>query len=297
MYDDDSGGCVSYLAKSEPCTRNTGGDAGHCLRGRQSTTLNRFMISQFTKRVWSKYSRLFSEQMANDLSNSTNELNDGTVNPCIVSLSIGHFEEKANKFLETVLRRARSSTLQFKRVCCIILKFAECCTGETNYMRFLRYDFYKLVVAAFVLSVSNTHGDFGDKMAKREEIYNFYAKITGLSMDEVTNCCSIVRPVLILQSRHQRKFLRLRQHQEQQQDDEPRSSGSGDMSSYNHENRNPNCFMINLKSSRGCGIEQSAGANSNASGDTDDKGYVLVSEIEQFDQVGKKMVLDYFRVV
>lgn len=290
--DDDSGGCSSGLGKSGRSTRNIGGDAGHSLHGRQSTTLNRFMISQFTKSIWSKYSNLFSEQMANGSSNKNIELSEGTLYPGTMSPSMGHFEEKASKFLETVLRRARSPTLQFKRVCCIILKFVEYCTGEINYMRFLRYDFLKLVVAAFVLSVSNTQGDFGDKMAKREEIYNFYARITGLSMDEVTNCCSIVRPVLILQSRHQHKFLRLRQQQQ-----ELRPSGSEGMGPYDTENRSPDSFMIDPRSFRGCGIEYSAGANSNSGGDTDDNGYVLGSEIEQFNQIGKKKVLEHFRVV
>lgn len=197
--------------------------------------LNNFVISHFVKSTLEKYAHLFE---------TSKEL-----------------EKRAIKFLESLLRRAHSTRLQFKTVCCIVIKFLEYSSQGgsqgINFMRYLHYNFLKLVVAAFVLSVPNRQGDFGDRLAKRDHCYAFYSSITGLSLDEVTSCSSIVRPVLIQQSRHQHKLRREQDISEM---------GILRESTYLGD----------------CGMED---------------GYILGTEIEQFDRLGSRIVQEYFNVI
>lgn len=143
-------------------------------RKKQFLLLNRFLISHFIKDILNKYSHL-------------------------LNIEDDNFDSKAVQFVETVLKRAHSSRLQFKTVCCIVTKFLKCCNNNvrSNYMEFLKYDFLKLIVAAFVLSVPNRTNDYGQRLITRDYCYTLFSKITGLSLDEVTNCSSILRAVLI----------------------------------------------------------------------------------------------------
>ncbi|GAV55027.1 hypothetical protein ZYGR_0AS03500 [Zygosaccharomyces rouxii] len=144
-------------------------------RRKQFLVLNRFLISRFIKETLDKYSHL-------------------------LNIEDDNFDSKAIQFMETVLKRAHSSRLQFKTVCCIVTKFLKCCNDNntgSNYMKFLRYDFLKLLVAAFVLSVPNRTNDYGQRLITRDHCYALFSRVTGLSLDEVTNCSSILRAVLI----------------------------------------------------------------------------------------------------
>ncbi|GAV50120.1 hypothetical protein ZYGR_0S02540 [Zygosaccharomyces rouxii] len=145
------------------------------LRKKQFLVLNRFLISHFIKETLDKYAHL-------------------------LNIEDDNFDSKAIQFMETVLKRSHSSRLQFKTVCCIVTKFLKCCNENimgSNYMRHLKYDFLKLVVASFVLSVPNRTNDYGQRLITRDHCYALFSRVTGLSLDEVTNCSSIVRAVLI----------------------------------------------------------------------------------------------------
>ncbi|AQZ10707.1 YPL039W [Zygosaccharomyces parabailii] len=202
---------------------------------KQSLVLNRFIVSHFIKGTLKKYAHLFETSI--------------------------ELEKRAIMFMETLLRRAHSTRLQFKTVCCIVIKFLEYSSQEgaqgTNYMRFLHNNFLKLLVAAFVLSVPNKHDDFGERLAKRDDCYAFYSRVTGLSLDEVANCSSIVRPVLIQQSRHQHKLRR-------------------------EQNVTEMGILRGSTYQGDCGMED---------------GYILRTEIEQFDRLGYKMVQEYFNII
>lgn len=147
---------------------------------KQKVVLKKFMIAQVTKGIMQRYASLLVTMPSDD---------DNTI--------IGTNHLKTTKFLEIILHRAKSSHLQFKKVCCIVIKFLDCCSKETNYMKFLKFSLHKLFVAAFILSVPNVVGDDRDRITTRDETYHLYSQITGLPLEEVINCCSIVRPVLI----------------------------------------------------------------------------------------------------
>lgn len=154
------------------------------------------MIAQVTKGIMQRYASLLVTMPSDD---------DNTI--------IGTNHLKTTKFLEIILHRAKSSHLQFKKVCCIVIKFLDCCSKETNYMKFLKFSLHKLFVAAFILSVPNVVGDDRDRITTRDETYHLYSQITGLPLEEVINCCSIVRPVLIRRSRQQRRQMLSRREQ------------------------------------------------------------------------------------
>lgn len=144
-------------------------------RKKQLLNLNRFLISHFVKEALNKYKHLLNFEGDN-------------------------FELEAIQFIETVLRRSHSTRLQFKTVCCVVLRFLRCCDDNSkgsNYMKYLKYNFLRLLVAAFVLSVPNRTNDYGQRLMTRDYCYTLFSRVTGLSPDEVTNCSSIVRAVLI----------------------------------------------------------------------------------------------------
>lgn len=154
-------------------------------RKRQTTSLTKFMIRQFFKGIKKQYSDVF-----------LHDLNVDTL----------------SKFLEILMRRVRTNKTQFKRACIITIKFLEFCLADTQkkLMEFLNYDLKKLLISSFVLSV--TEDDFtniaDNVVMKRNDTYKLFAKATGLSISEINNCCCIVRPVLIKESRHQYTLIR-----------------------------------------------------------------------------------------
>lgn len=160
----------------------------------QTAQLSKFMVRQFVRGVKYKYIHLLIPDASIGLSTTK------------VLTSID--DNKLATFMEIMIQRSRAHILQFKRVCCIIIKFLECCEAETNYMRHLKFNLNKLIVAAFVMSVINSGVTEGDKIIQRENCYKLYSKITGLTIKELTNCCSIVRPVVVRRSRRQNALLR-----------------------------------------------------------------------------------------
>lgn len=159
----------------------------------QRTVLSSFMVRNFLRGIFLKHVHLF---IPDNEQGAVAGMQDGM-------LQLNFDRKKSAHLFEMILKRARSTVLQFKRVCCIIIKFLECCKNETNYMRHLRYDLHKLIVAAFVLSVPNVSHNDGNRILIREKSYSLYSKVTGLSVAEITNCCSVVRPVIMRRSRKQ----------------------------------------------------------------------------------------------
>lgn len=293
---------------------------------KQKMVLKKFMIAQVTKGIMQRYASLLVTIHSD--------------NTTIIGLNY----LKTAEFLEIVLHRANSSHLQFKKVCCIVIKFLDCCLKETNYMRFLKFNLQKLFVAAFILSVPNVVGDDRDRITTRDGIYHFYSKITGLSLEEVINCCSIVRPVLIRRSRQQRKqmlprrdqnsyFSRgtfmnphspaspslptngtvndalvhthaysLQDHSDGEDYDRRVEHGEGnsleaDTGTYRHTTfiaATPN--VLHSRSLMECGIEPAQIVDSTESS-SQSNGYVLGTELREFNNMGKKLVHDSFRVV
>lgn len=312
----------------------------------QSIVLNKFMTQHFSKGILFKYSRFFiPDDKVSNVDYIRNHLN----------------YDKSAKFLEVMLKRARSTKLQFKKVCCIIIKYLECCNNETNYMEYLKYDFHKLIVVAFILSVPNVHGNEGDKITKRNIIYKSYSRITGLSVQELTNCCSIVRPVLIRRSRKQYDALRPKQENTHSftrriNNDSGDSASDNDIfenhgftfdaNSMNRDDRN-NGFSISrnpwdlfpsassLSASTSSLYDQTSNQLDDTQGDyhhhfnppssvdvqsniitgsptlagscepgalglhdtAGSNGYILPAELEQFNEMGKKLVLECFTVI
>lgn len=143
--------------------------------------LNNVVVDQFIRCLYSKYSPIIGN---NDAS--------GMIH-----------------FFKIMSLRVKINKLQFKRICCIIIKFMECCKHEMNYMQFLKYSMKRLIVTAFVLSVPNTGTDEAERSMIRDDIYALYSKVTGLKISEIVNCCSIIRPILIRITREQYKASRL----------------------------------------------------------------------------------------
>ena len=170
---------------------------------KQHMILNSFMIKNFVRGIMLKHVYLFIPD--NNVSTGSTVMNGINRNGI---LKLNFNKDKTSFIFETILKRANSTVLQFKKVCCIIIKFLECCKNEANYMKFLKYDLHKLIVAAFVLSVPNVDNHEGNKITNRESCYKLYSKISGLSVEEITNCCSIVRPILIRRSRKQNNSSR-----------------------------------------------------------------------------------------
>ena len=332
---------------------------------RQRATLNNFMIRNFLRGIFLKHVYLF---IPDNEQSSVAGLHDEMLHL--------NFDRRKTAFLfEMILKRARSTVLQFKKVCCIIIKFLECCKNETNYMRYLQYNLHKLIVASFVLSVPNVSHNDGNKILNRETSYNLYSKITGLGVNEITNCCSIVRPVIMRRSRKQHEqgsraanhmmqsnghspqvgtpgsvshpghgvlglnsddsrdgdmsynqFLEMAQRnidihsvnynigttfplQNHQDDDALLSqtsypySSSSDSSSYQQPLRLPNGERYNISMlhelhNADVNKAQSRNHSHNRSERVQlSNGYVLSTEIEQFNQMGKQLVTESFQVV
>ncbi|QLG71799.1 hypothetical protein HG535_0C01480 [Zygotorulaspora mrakii] len=206
-------------------------------------SVNKFMVWYFTKNILSNYSRVFLS------SGSTTE---------------AEYENKVSKILETILKRAQSTNLHFKKICCIVIKFAESCNADTNYMKFLKYDFLKLLVVSFV---------FTDR---RKGIldFNLYSRITGMPVEEIKNCCLIVRPVLMKHRGPKNETV---------VDGTPGTIGTRQLLD--------------------CGIEQSAGTISvedrktNGIVSVEESGVeVHESDIENFNKMGIKMVKEYLNL-
>lgn len=163
----------------------------------QTAQLSKFMVKQFVRGVKYKYIDLLipNDNIGEDTTSIFDAINDN----------------KLSAFFETMLKRSQAHNLQFKRICCIIIKFLECCEAEVNYMKYLKFNLNKLIVSAFIMSVVNTGISEGEKIIQREQCYNLYSKITGLSVKELANCCSVVRPVVVRRSRRQQLLLRRNQ--------------------------------------------------------------------------------------
>lgn len=111
-------------------------------------------------------------------------------------------------FMETILTRSQISRGQFKQVCCLLMKFMNCCHTEYNYMRHLRFNVNKLIVVTFILSEPNTSATDIHRLVRREQCYEKYARITGLTTKELTQCCSIVRPIIVRKAKLQKLRIR-----------------------------------------------------------------------------------------
>ncbi|KAH7581815.1 hypothetical protein J7295_04601 [Nakaseomyces glabratus] len=165
---------------------------------RSQLELNKFLIHKFLKSVLAKYSLLLQPSPpGNDLASLC-------------------------RIFEGILIRVRGNRAQFKKVCCIIIKFLECCHNEYNYMQFLKHDLKRLLVTAFVLSVPNNGTDEAERSIIRDKIYTCYSNVTGLKEEEIINCCSITRPILIRRSREQYKAIRYKQMKDARRERDPR---------------------------------------------------------------------------
>ncbi|CAI4036834.1 hypothetical protein SMKI_16G1320 [Saccharomyces mikatae IFO 1815] len=299
----------------------------HLSMKKQKIVLMKFMVAQVTKKIMQRYASLLVTMHSDDTSNT------------------GSNHSKTARFVEIILHRAKSSHLQFKKVCCIVIKFLDCCLKETNYMKFLKFNLHKLFVAAFILSVPNVVGNDRDRITTRDETYHSYSKITGLSLEEVINCCSIVRPVLIRRGRQQRKQMLSRRDQHSYFSRSAfMNSHSSSASSFFSRNRSANDLLVhtnaysfpnhsdeedhnrrwehgeansmeenagtyqqttfipdtpNVLHSRSmieCGIEPMQTVDSSElSGQSN--GYVLRAELQEFNNIGKKLVQDSFRII
>lgn len=233
-------------ARNEMTQENKIYGAYNHAESKQRASVNRFMVHYFCRMILNKYSHVFFEPGRN------------------TSLAIAGYEKKVRIFLETVLKRARSSKFHFKKVCCTVMAFAERCNGETNYMRFLRYDFLKLLVASFVFTDDRKEG----------HDFTLYSSVSGMTVAEIKNCCSIIRPNLTKQRDVNKSFT-----------------------GQNH-------IPINTRQANDCALEQSAGTsspgyhNDNNNRDSREELPIQVpsSELKQFNEMGIQMVRDYLNL-
>ena len=177
----------------------------------QKIILGKFMVRTFITGIKLNYSSLF-----------------------INEIDIKH----SSSVFETILKRSGASNMLFKKVCCVVIKFLQVCKGSgiskdtkiTNYMKNLHYDLHKLLVAAFVICTctctstgafapTNTPIQENEKSKIQVEtqgwhaVCKLYSVITGISIDEIANCYTIVRMVLHEQSQQQIKSLNWSRHQ------------------------------------------------------------------------------------
>lgn len=165
----------------------------------QAAQLNKFMVKQFIRGVKYKYINLL--------------IPDENIGLSTTKVLEAIDDNKLTYFLETMLKRSQATISQFKRICCIIIKFLECCEAEFNYLRNLKFNLNKLIVAAFIMSTVTTGSNEGEMIIEREKCYQLYSRITGLSVKELINCCAIVRPVVVRRTRRQKLLLQRKNNQ------------------------------------------------------------------------------------
>ncbi|CCD25128.1 uncharacterized protein NDAI_0E03110 [Naumovozyma dairenensis CBS 421] len=265
----------------------------------QVGTLNNFLISNFSKTIISKYGILLIDPLNMDMSH--------------IHLTAAH-HTKITTFFVTMLKRTRSSRLQFKKICCIVLKFLDCCTKEANYMKFLKYNLQKLIVASFVLSVPNVEGDEATRIQRREACYDLFARMTGLSKMDIINCCSIVRSIIIRRSRQQMKATNSSFHMNQHilnsfsRDSPTRDMFHNEVSPFPHHHEpqmsdppahiNPRQLSSSSSSSSVSYINSACGSEEGNDDETyGSNGYILSAELEQFNLTGKTLVYENFRII
>lgn len=169
-------------------------------------------------------------------------------------------------------------------------------------MKFLKYNFHKLIVASFILSVPNIQGDEAIKISTRETSYELFSKITGLSAEEITHCCSIVRPIVIRRSRQQTLTLRQapRMNASINYDGDIFSNEDPQPLSINPRHLNNNDSDLNLN--QRWPDAMSTNTLNDSSGDESletrpSNGYILEPELEQFNRSARKLVQESFRVI
>ncbi|CCK67914.1 uncharacterized protein KNAG_0A02250 [Huiozyma naganishii CBS 8797] len=253
------------------------------LRG-QRGRLGRFMVEQFVNGVVYKY---------------------GWIVQCPQRLPVD--PEQTARFFQCLLQRAQFAASQFKTVCCIVIKFLESCATESNYMVALKHDLHKLIVTAFVLSVPNNYRNDKDKMLSRESCYAHFARLTGLSTRELTNCCSVVRPVIIRRNRH-----KLKAAQRLTASSLASLHGLNNSMTLNdfNEGRASTTGLASAFPNYACGQEEIDGRSSipstpsptdaqanGARRPVDNGSYVSGDDIDQFNKAGRRLVAENFTIV
>lgn len=293
-------------ASSSVCRRRVLGNREPLHKSQKPHTivLNKFLMQNFIRGIDIKYHDLFIENINPQAASNYSEIDI----------------EKSSNFLEIIIRRVRVTKQQFKKVCCIVMKFLESCRDyKHNFMLYLKYNFHKLLVAALVLSVTNAHTDFLELISVREATYDLYSRATGLSVDEVINCSSIVRGIVLRKSRLQNKSLQLwRQMQRHTTESEQELSypytNDGVTQDFEETIEN-NEFPANSAHTQAIpsvidniiksfgddnldqyGFEQEKSSVHDLLGKHESE-YVLLSEITDFNKVAKQIVQEHFTVV
>ncbi|EDO18166.1 hypothetical protein Kpol_1031p74 [Vanderwaltozyma polyspora DSM 70294] len=267
----------------------------------QYRTMLDFLIKTFIRNVQTKYFRLFRE--------------DEPMVSQLIDL------EKITFFIITLLKRVRGTRLQFKKACCVMIKFLESChKSNLNYMVYLKYDIRKLIIASLVLSITNTHEDFVKKISTREAIHELYSKATGLPTEEVTNCTSIVRSVVLRQNRLQEesinKMKRYLRHTADIRDNETNNNNNLDIIVDQQHTLLPHDFTnpLNISSIDSPNIMnnivRSIGENDiaqysdilegqyfNEIKNSNEDTYTMQCEIDKFNEMGKQLIHTNFSVV
>lgn len=238
----------------------------------EDNILNKFMVENLVVGILGKYSSLLDTGIA--LGNVASNL-DST--PRLVT------GDKLVLFIKQLLKRSRATRLQFKHVCVMLIKFLACCSRGTNYMKFLKYDIRKLVVGTLVLTRERT--------GHNEEVLRFFQRITGLHWEEISNICTIVKNVLGVETRRQRRYT-IRPPVPQW----PHTPNGGNEELNNNSTLSPREDFNTRRSTFGAntGRRLSHGYDD----DTSDEGkYVLDQELEDFNEMGKRLVHTHFMVI
>ena len=88
--------------------------------------------------------------------------------------------------------------MQFKFVCCIVIKILNCYQAETSCVEFLKYNLHKLIVAYFMLSVPNIEQNESDRIKNREIFQWIFSEILGLPANKIINMITLIQISFLL---------------------------------------------------------------------------------------------------
>lgn len=236
--------------------------------------LSGFMLKNFCAGALIKYSRLFVPVEFDSKQGKKQTCKAPAIN--LADLM---------KFVKILLTRVKATRHQFKKMCILSIKFFEACVkSRENYMKYLKYDVRKVVVACLALTYPQGH-----TMANTEKSMLLVSSAAGVSNEQLRHCCEIVGPIL------KSEFLK-KQRQQYQTAHAQAQTGANES---NHASQNNTASMRGSIATRTTVNIRSTdfGTFTNCYTNQDDQEtYLTPSDYESFNEMGKQMVNRTFLV-
>ncbi|CDO93800.1 unnamed protein product [Kluyveromyces dobzhanskii CBS 2104] len=143
--------------------------------------LSDFMLKNFCAGVLIKYSALLVPYNPH--------VSDGDQEPS--NVPVIKFADLL-KFVRVVSSRTRANRHIYKAMCIISIKFLELSSkSRHNFLRYLKYDVRKLIVAALTLALRQRRST-----VEADQPVRLVSAASGISCEQLRHCCDIVGPIL-----------------------------------------------------------------------------------------------------